>query len=285
MHDLPTELWLKIMPSACLDDGSTARALSAVWHRIRAISHEFRYQSIAVTGSRQVQHLVDALQHPDNLGCRVEALFVEADDISLITQLCSIVAPTVEILTIVATAPSPNLFNPPRTSPIDFDFPRLRELTLRGSVMLPRSNTFAPVLERVEISYDTACTNITFWGRTHPNLICILLHFDRNIPVPRILVVLFCILIARIVALEFVPIVARDIQEERDLHRAKVMLEQRAKRQSQFVLLPEVMKGGGIARKRWLDSVQGKGGVWALIEATVRDKIRQARDEGRSLHT
>ncbi|KAI0345432.1 hypothetical protein BDW22DRAFT_1354371 [Trametopsis cervina] len=301
MYDLPTELWLKIIRSACLDDGSTARALSAVSHRIRVISHEFRYQSIAVTGTSQVQHLVDALQHPDHLGCRVEALFVDTDDISLITQLCSIVAPTVEILTIVAAVRRPD---PSTTSPIDLYFPRLRELTVRGFIMLPQSNTFAPALERLEILYSIASTSnfFDFSAVNHPNLLFTILHSDLNCTDVEAFSSMLRLLSAvglrvfdrqnklslspqRSVALEFGSRAAQtqQVAENRKVHQW--MLQQRFKRRSHFVLLPEMASGKGIARERWLDRVQGKDGIWALIEAKIQDNIRQARDESENANT
>ncbi|KAI0345433.1 hypothetical protein BDW22DRAFT_1354373 [Trametopsis cervina] len=307
MRDLPTELWLQILSSACLDDGSTARALSVVSHQIRAISHQFRYQSIAVIGSRQAQHLVDALQHPDHLGCRVEALFVEADDSNLIAQLCSIVAPTVEILTIVATAPPPSILDLPNTSPLDFDCPRLRELTVRGFSMLPRSSTFAPILERLEITYSIACLNTPFFESSafnHPNLLYTLLHYHLN----RQAIGAFSSMLQIIgvvglsvynrqnksasspqrgVAIEFVPtaVQPKDGIETREMHRAQWMLQNRLKSNSHFVLLPERARSDGIAHERWLDRVQGKRGVWAFIEAKIKENIRQANDEAGSLNT
>ena len=46
--DLPAEILLRVFQVACLDDGRTGRALSAVSRRIREISAEYRYQSLAV---------------------------------------------------------------------------------------------------------------------------------------------------------------------------------------------------------------------------------------------
>ncbi|KAI0345435.1 hypothetical protein BDW22DRAFT_1418652 [Trametopsis cervina] len=295
MHDFPTELWLMIIPSACLDDGSTGRALGAVSRRIRAISHEYRYQSIAVTGSRQVQHLIDTLRHPDNVGCRVEALFVEAEDTGLIIQLCSIVAPTVEILTIVTSDTPPES----STRSIDLYFPQLRELTVRGFVILSYQNTLAPALERLELSSNALSASRPFFNTSadnSPNLTYILVHYDEYAvwaqPHPPLLQLLSAAEInmrnnkassppLRILAFEFIPMVAQslDVRQDRELLRARRMIQQEIKQHSRFVLLPEVASGSEVARERWLDRVQGKGGVWALVQTKVRNNVHKVMNE------
>ena len=50
--DLPPEILLRVFQLACLDSGRTGRALSAVSRDIRAISGEYRYQSLAVEVTR-----------------------------------------------------------------------------------------------------------------------------------------------------------------------------------------------------------------------------------------
>ncbi|KAI0345417.1 hypothetical protein BDW22DRAFT_1032262 [Trametopsis cervina] len=299
MNDLPTELWLKIIRSACLDDGSTGRALSAVSRRIRAISHDYRYQSMAVAGLRQVQHLIDVLRHSHNVGCRVEALFVEADDTNLIIQLCSIVAQTVEILTIVAADPPLDLSNLPTDCPIDLDFPRLREFTVYGQFELSRGNTFAPILERLEMQWGVAFNNIPFIDLSavnHPNLMYTLIHHNMSLPgggtFPPMLRLLTAMALRvfksqhavssspqRTVALEYVPMLAsQDVWGDMEGHHAEWMQQQESKRHSHFVFLPEVTRSDGLAHQRWLDRVEGKGGVWALVEANVRDNVDRAGD-------
>ncbi|KAJ6565833.1 hypothetical protein DFH09DRAFT_462378 [Mycena vulgaris] len=66
MQELPPEYSSRSL--ACGDDGTTGASLNAVstLHTcstlVRQISTQYRYQSIAVSGSIQIQHLVDTLR-------------------------------------------------------------------------------------------------------------------------------------------------------------------------------------------------------------------------------
>ncbi|KAJ6572689.1 hypothetical protein DFH09DRAFT_1152523 [Mycena vulgaris] len=62
MAQLPAEIHLKIYSSACRDDGRTGSSLSSVSRRIRQLSAEHRYQSIAVCGPIQIQRLLECLR-------------------------------------------------------------------------------------------------------------------------------------------------------------------------------------------------------------------------------
>ncbi|KAJ7458576.1 hypothetical protein FB451DRAFT_1273495 [Mycena latifolia] len=76
MENLPAELHLKIYKSACRDDGRTGSALSLVSKRIRELSAEHRYQSIAVCGPIQIQRLVDCLRVVPPEFRRIRFLFI-----------------------------------------------------------------------------------------------------------------------------------------------------------------------------------------------------------------
>ncbi|KAJ7243815.1 hypothetical protein B0H12DRAFT_1055072 [Mycena haematopus] len=76
MDDLPVEIHLKIYSIACRDDGSTGSALSLVSKHVRELSAEHRYQSIAVCGPIQIQHLVDHLRSVPPELRRIRFLFI-----------------------------------------------------------------------------------------------------------------------------------------------------------------------------------------------------------------
>lgn len=58
---LPTEIHFRIFKFACLDDGRSGCALSAVCKLVRANSEEFRYSSIALYGEMQIMAFRDTL--------------------------------------------------------------------------------------------------------------------------------------------------------------------------------------------------------------------------------
>ncbi|KAJ7615470.1 hypothetical protein FB45DRAFT_935737 [Roridomyces roridus] len=76
MEALPPEIHLKLYSLACTDDGTTGCSLSAVSRRIRQLSSEHRYQSLAVCGPTQISRLLQTLRAiPPELR-RIRFLFI-----------------------------------------------------------------------------------------------------------------------------------------------------------------------------------------------------------------
>ncbi|KAJ7159014.1 hypothetical protein C8R43DRAFT_1064311 [Mycena crocata] len=76
MDDLPTELHLKIYRIACRDDGTTGTSLSSVSRRIRELSAEHRYQSVALCGPMQIQQFVECIRNVPPAMRRIRFLFM-----------------------------------------------------------------------------------------------------------------------------------------------------------------------------------------------------------------
>jgi hypothetical protein len=76
MDRIPTELISHIFSFACTDDGSTARSLRLASKYHAAIAEPYRFQSVAVAGPAQIEHLVLALERAPAPQRRVRYLLV-----------------------------------------------------------------------------------------------------------------------------------------------------------------------------------------------------------------
>ncbi|KAJ7921156.1 hypothetical protein B0H13DRAFT_1866982 [Mycena leptocephala] len=167
MSDLPAKLHLKIYSIACRDDGTTGSSLSLVSKRIRQLSAQHRYQSIAVCGPVQIQRFIESLgpstlskptrSFPSFSPSLVQEVIqhIKVDSVenpwdtmagdsvtnlaSNIIEILSLAQGTVELLSLVS-------FND------EFDgspllhgsFPALTRLTVRGPHELPHDPALAP---------------------------------------------------------------------------------------------------------------------------------------------
>lgn len=175
----PHELQLKICQLACLDDGSTGRALSGVCNHIRAISFEFRYQSIALSGVRQINAFAEHIEHLYQSGkSPVKHLFItdirtatESEGAPLsengfIANTRAVVALLGPSLITLTLAPSQYIYhhlnedgNCTRHTAADIlqdlCLPMLMELSLCREYDMPRSTSFAPNLRMLQIAEDS----------------------------------------------------------------------------------------------------------------------------------
>ncbi|KAJ7666374.1 hypothetical protein B0H17DRAFT_1090017 [Mycena rosella] len=172
MQELPSELQLKVCSMACLDHGETGSSLSAVSKHVRQLSAKYRYQSIAVSGSIEIQHLLDTLcAVPAHLR-RIRFLFLNgyplghdkrdqvigrrrlphggtSEQMALdldrnMSQILLFSSPTVEIISLARFEDVPGL--------LDHEFPALVHLTVKGPRTLPSSSSFAPALHTLHIA-------------------------------------------------------------------------------------------------------------------------------------
>ncbi|KAJ6565809.1 hypothetical protein DFH09DRAFT_1363610 [Mycena vulgaris] len=220
MQELPPEIQLKIYSLACRDDGTTGASLSAVSNFVRQISAEYRYQSIAVSGSIQIQRLVDTLRSLPAQLRRIRFLFIHGYPV-LLEQRDRVTRRLLPRAGL-ATRTSPGdarpdagfewrhrmaqdlgvnmmqlvLFATPTVeilSVLCFDrldlhaslqghFPALVDLSLRGVVGLLSGLVFAPALRRLDI--HAAAVPLDFASivaRDHPLLTCVRISDFRNI--------------------------------------------------------------------------------------------------------
>jgi len=162
MNTLPLELHSYICQFACTDDGYTARALGLVSKYFREVVDPFQYNSIAISGQRQIFELGCRLQRAHLHQRRVRNLFIsDRDDlpehqISLkcdafhTTRLLGLVSPTVEVMTIHCDNPRIS------TSLLAFLFglhyPCLRELTVIGYYPFPHVPNAMPRLNYLHLN-------------------------------------------------------------------------------------------------------------------------------------
>lgn len=200
---LPTEIHFKIFNHACLDEGRTGCALSAVSKLVRQNSSEFRYTSVALHRGSQViafrNAMVSAMTDiPAHLRT-VRHLFIntrqreefniymmeEDDPIAqeywrnrnllrrAITDIMRIIAQSLTSLTYYAgdsqhDSPDKSFYN---LMSISCSFPLLRELTIRGTLAAEScvrpGEIFAPSLEFVDVDEETFSAtyegNVTGW--------------------------------------------------------------------------------------------------------------------------
>ena len=164
----PTEIWLKIFALACVGTGKTGCSLSAVSHRIRDMSAEYRYQSVAASSMdrihvlrrrlatlpeplRRIRHMYLDCSGTTFLGSGLgQGLRVnESTSAALIADIHAILALVAPTLCTLSLA----IFLPTRLTDAVFarqHFPRLTELTARGTTAIPYEDpNFAPKLERL----------------------------------------------------------------------------------------------------------------------------------------
>ena len=67
---LPLEIWSSIFDVACLDDGFTARSLSLVSRRLRALSEGHRYHTIKISSTSQIVALEKQLSESGIIAAR-----------------------------------------------------------------------------------------------------------------------------------------------------------------------------------------------------------------------
>ena len=169
--DLPVEIWLKICRLACVDDGKTGRALSAVSRYVRAATREYHYRTVAIHGLRQANRFLGALKavpHP-TVPIQVRHLYIadarnhmmqgmsnparRAEEAMVLRELLVLASPTVETVSIVSLT-SNRTSSPDHIVLDDLHLPKLTELTLRGCYSIPLQASFAPRLSRLHISSD-----------------------------------------------------------------------------------------------------------------------------------
>ncbi|TEB28007.1 hypothetical protein FA13DRAFT_825535 [Coprinellus micaceus] len=68
---LPPEIWLTVFDFACLDEGQTARSLSLVSRRIRALSESHRYRTIKISSTSQMVALERQLSESGVIAARI----------------------------------------------------------------------------------------------------------------------------------------------------------------------------------------------------------------------
>ncbi|KAH9841128.1 uncharacterized protein C8Q71DRAFT_804852, partial [Rhodofomes roseus] len=177
MDTLSVELHAQIFEFACVDDGSTARALSLVSRYVHAVAQPFLYRSLAVEGLEQIRALTARLAPNPHYLRRVRHLYLAdrkttsdnlraphahpASDADLLhyeetqtaaARLLVLAAPTLETLALAADCPFTgtaliaHLFA--------LELPHLRELAVRGFYPYP-AGPYAeePVMLRLERLY------------------------------------------------------------------------------------------------------------------------------------
>ncbi|KAJ7290702.1 hypothetical protein C8J57DRAFT_1611893, partial [Mycena rebaudengoi] len=181
MDNVPPEIHMKIYRYACTDDGSTGSSLSSVSKRVREISAEYRYQSIAVCGPAALTGILQALRDVPERLRRIQYLFIydysslspRRPEIEMsmfqmrwlrvfdenmlkemvgknIVELLSLAQPTVEVLSLVSFAA--HVEKGSVIPLLQGTFPHLYDLTVRGPHELPLNPSFAPVLRRLHLS-------------------------------------------------------------------------------------------------------------------------------------
>jgi hypothetical protein len=158
---LPNELWEKIFASAFTDGGQTGCALSLVSKHFRELSERIRLQSVAIyslTSLRAFSMSLTAGAY-DNSSIRCLLLMkprpsnhqdygygeeLEWDDIY--QELIPHITPTLEVLAFIDF----NLF-PRRLGSDGLQFPRLRDLIMRGSASTLTPGPLLPSLQRAHL--------------------------------------------------------------------------------------------------------------------------------------
>ncbi|KAH9917489.1 uncharacterized protein B0H18DRAFT_850559, partial [Fomitopsis serialis] len=174
MDTLSVELHAQIFEYACLDDGSTARALALVSHYIHDVAQPFLYQSLAVQGFIQMHALIATLTPLPHYLRRIRYLYLSDSSPSAwhhapfespgrilsdadmaryeeaqaaAAHLLLLAAPTLEMLAVTAdclfmgTALIAHLFA--------LQLPHLRELAVRGFYPF-LAGTDGPSMPRLE---------------------------------------------------------------------------------------------------------------------------------------
>lgn len=172
MDILPLELHAQIFQAACVDDGTTARALSLVSHYMRDVSKPFLYQSVVVAGLDALTTFTHKLtQLPPHLR-RIRHLFLSdwthkaslnrvigSDDASMdrydqeeaiIMRILEYAAPSLETLAF-------SVFCPYNATPLighlfAMSFPRLTHLAVHGFYPFPSTTNAMPRLTRLYLS-------------------------------------------------------------------------------------------------------------------------------------
>jgi hypothetical protein len=163
IHDLslPNELWEKIFAAAFTDEGKTGCVLSMVSKHFRGLSERTRLQSVAIYSLTSLRTFSKSLSAGayGNLTIRCLLLMkprpsnhedygygeeVEWDDIY--QELIPHIAPTLEVLAFIDF----NLF-PRRLASDGLQFPRLRDLIMRGSASTLTPGPLLPSLQRAHL--------------------------------------------------------------------------------------------------------------------------------------
>jgi hypothetical protein len=186
LNSCPPELHSYICELACLDDGSTVRALSLVSKYFREIARPFLYQSVAISGLDKIALLVAKLDSTPSHLRQIRHLFItdhaagkqpynvgppNGSDSANIIRILSLAAPTAETLSFISRSPATStaaiaqLFR--------LTFPRLRDLTVSGFYPFLTAKPM-PSLERLHLhgnrnphgllqmgGLDDACPSLT----------------------------------------------------------------------------------------------------------------------------
>ncbi|KAJ7889921.1 hypothetical protein B0H14DRAFT_2497490 [Mycena olivaceomarginata] len=153
LETVPPEIWAEVFAFSCTDTGCTGRALSLVSRAAHLVSKPLKYQSIVVTGFRELLKLLAVLRELPPGARRVKYLCVggAVSDTAEKTlgRILRLVAPSLVALRIhCSTISRPSLFP-------GIEFPLLAELTLHGPFqsLLPTGLRPLPSLRRVRIHH------------------------------------------------------------------------------------------------------------------------------------
>jgi len=154
MDILPAELHSHIFSLACTDDGYTARSLSLLSRYFFQISLPFRYLSICITKTPQIQSLSERLQATPSHLRRIDHLFISDDGCdpqALVNfmDILTLAAPTLKTLALIAASSLTSASLIARI--FRACFPRLHELTIFGYYPFPSTPSCFPSLERLHL--------------------------------------------------------------------------------------------------------------------------------------
>jgi len=154
MDILPAELHSHICSLACTDDGYTARSLSLLSRYFFQTSLPFRYLSICITKTPQIQSLSERLQATPSHLRRIQRLFISDDgcDSQALVNFMDILmlaAPTLETLALITTSSFTSASLIARI--FRACFPHLHELTISGHYPFPSTPSCFPSLERLHL--------------------------------------------------------------------------------------------------------------------------------------
>ncbi|KAI0773125.1 hypothetical protein BD413DRAFT_433106, partial [Trametes elegans] len=173
MDALPFELHAQIFEFACTDDGSTAHALSLVSRYVRDVSAPYRFQSLVIMGSKQMEKLASRFDvTPPHLR-RVRHVFlsdrtcVQREDCklrprgeeeldryeaerALALRVLALITLTVETLAVeVSCIPNSTAL---LGALFSMTMPRLTDLSVYGFYPFPHTPRTMPRLERLHLS-------------------------------------------------------------------------------------------------------------------------------------
>ncbi|CDO76825.1 hypothetical protein BN946_scf185033.g22 [Trametes cinnabarina] len=184
MNALPLELHSQIFEFACTDDGKTARSLALVSRYVHDVSVPYRYQSLSISGLKQMKKLVTRLNVTPHHLRRIRHLFLsdwthdrtkervvatsdEARDTyelesTIALRIITLAAPTVETLAVVVASPfsGPSLLGSLFSTPM----PQLTDLAVHGFYPFPHAPRSMPRLEHLHLSGNRSPHGLLHFG-------------------------------------------------------------------------------------------------------------------------